>query len=119
MPSWMRRPSILIRSLPTYRGHGLMVCTALLWATALPTPGVMLSLRAKYSSSADAPPAPASSSNAKAILVTRGALFVVVLVTSSLRELSLQPTDLAPRGYDRTATGRARAGRARLFPLGR
>src|SRR5262252_10344284 len=120
MPSWMRRPSTLIRSLPTYRGHGSMVCTALLWATALPTPGVMLSLRAKYSSSdADAPPAPASSSNANAILVMTGRLFVVVIVTSSLQELSLQPTDLAPRGYDRTVPDRARVGRALLFPSGR
>src|SRR5215467_8441764 len=116
----MRRPSILIRSLPTYRGHGSMVCTARLWAIALPTPGVMLSLRAKYSSSdADAAPAPASSSNATAIAVTRGALFVVVIVTSSLQELSLQPTDLAPRGYDRTVNDRARVGRARPFPTRR
>src|SRR5215468_11478276 len=119
MPSWMRRPSILIRSLPTYRGHGSMVCTARLWAIALPTPGVMLSLLAQYSSSADAPPAPASSSNATAILVTRGALFVVVIVTSSLQELSLQPTGLAPRGYDRTLPDLARVGRARPFPLKR
>src|SRR5215831_16339504 len=116
MPSWMRRPSILIRSLPTYRGHGSMVCTALLWAAALPTPGVMLSLRAKYSSSADALPAPASSSKVKAILVMPRVLLVVVIVTSSLQEQSLQPMDLAPRGYDRTLTDRARVGRARPFP---
>jgi hypothetical protein len=41
----------------------------------------MLSRRAKYSSSADALLAPANSSDAKAILVMTGALFVAVMVT--------------------------------------
>src|SRR5262252_7191108 len=94
MPSWIRRPSILIRSLPTYRGHGLMVCTALLWAAALPTPGVILSRRAKYSSSADAPRAPTSSSDAKAILIMTHALFVVAMSLDPFRNYRCSPRTL-------------------------
>src|SRR5262245_53320719 len=43
-------PSILIRSLRAQEGQGLIVWTALLWATASPAPSVMVSLRLKYCS---------------------------------------------------------------------